>query len=91
MSKKTDHPEDLIFEVKTFVNQLSEVQEERFLRLAERLGLNERGRDLLFDYVYNCEDPVCFDEYLAALGVSLHEFEVRPRGSKKPAKKRVSA
>jgi hypothetical protein len=73
MSKKpetvtTRHPEDAIAEVKTFVNQLSEVQGEKFDALCKSLGMNEKGADWLFDYVYNCDEPVCFDEYLAKFG-----------------------
>lgn len=76
MSIKTEqarHPEDIIFEVKTFVNQLSKVQEEKFQLLCKELGMNEKGKDWLFDYVYNCEEPVCFDEYLAKYGVEYAE------------------
>jgi len=63
------HPEDLIFGVKTFVNQLSEVQNEKFENLCAKISMNEIGKDWLFDYVYNCEEPLCFDEYLAKYGV----------------------
>ena len=63
------HPEDDIFRVKTFINQLSEVQEERFGALAKSLGLSGEGTDLLFDYVYNSDDERCFDEYLTEMGM----------------------
>lgn len=64
------HPEDIIFEIKSFVNQLSKVQEEKFRLLCKELGANEKGEDWLFDYVHNCDDNLCFDEYLAKYGVA---------------------
>jgi len=78
MSKKSRneprrHPEDAIFEVKNFVNQLSKAQGEKFDALCKSLGLSEKGVDWLFDYVYNCDEPVCFDEYLAKFGVEYRD------------------
>lgn len=75
----------MIFEVKAFVNQLSEVQEERYNSLCKKLGMNEKGRDWLFDYVHNCDEPLCFDEYLAKYGVSYEQCVVRSgKTGKKP-------
>ena len=47
------HPEDAIYEVKSFFDKLKDVQDDYFERLSEGLNLTEQGKDLLFDYVYN--------------------------------------
>lgn len=76
--KEPRHPEDAIFEVKTFVNQLSAVQEEKFQLLCTQLRLDEKGKDWLFDYVYNCDEDLSFDEYLVKHGVAFEECTVAP-------------
>jgi hypothetical protein len=63
------HPEDAIFEVKNFINQLSKVQDEKFETLCHDLSITDKGREWLFDYVYNCEEELCFDEYLLDHGI----------------------
>ncbi len=73
------HPEDLIFEVKSFINKLSEVQEEKFEQMCRELGIVEQGKDWLFDYVYNCDDGICFDEYLEKYGVKYPECISSPQ------------
>jgi hypothetical protein len=47
------HPEDAIYEVKSFFEKLRDVQDDYFERLSEGLNLTEQGKDFLFDYVYN--------------------------------------
>ena len=65
-----EHPEDRIFKDKTFINRLGEVQNASFEQLVQDLNLNQDGSDLLFDYVYNEEHDLSFDEWLDKLGRS---------------------
>lgn len=62
------HPDDVICEVKKFIQELSRVQDGYFRRLVRDLGLGERGADYLFDYVYNCADDDKFDSFEDYLG-----------------------
>jgi hypothetical protein len=66
------HPEDAIYEVKTFINKLQEVQEDYFQRLSKGLKLTEEGEEYLFDYIYNTNNEVDeiddFAHYLETLG-----------------------
>lgn len=68
------HPEDLIFETKSFLNNLSQVQDEKLAALVLTLGISERGEDWLFDYIHNCDEPVTFDEYLERFGTTYDEI-----------------
>jgi len=65
-----EHPEDRIFKDKTFINRLGEVQNTSFEKLVQDLNLNQDGSDLLFDYVYNEDHDLSFDEWLDKLGRS---------------------
>jgi len=47
------HPEDAIYEVKSFFDKLKDVQDDYFERLSKGLNLTEEGKDFLFDYIYN--------------------------------------
>ena len=47
------HPEDAIYEVKSFFDKLRDVQDDYFKSLSKGLNLTEEGTDLLFDYIYN--------------------------------------
>jgi hypothetical protein len=63
------HPEDSIFKVKDFVNELSRVQDSYFESLCFELELGEGElKDHLFDFVYNEQKMVTFGEYLDELG-----------------------
>jgi len=65
------HPDDIIFKVKDFVNELSKVQDAYFESLCLELELEDGDqlKDLLFDYVYNEDKLITFGEYLDELGV----------------------
>ena len=65
------HPDDSIFKVKDFVNELSMVQDSYFESLCFELGLDSenRLRDHLFDYIYNEERLITFGEYLDKFGL----------------------
>jgi hypothetical protein len=63
------HPDDSIFKVKDFINELSQVQDSYFESLCFELELGEGElKDHLFDYVYNDQKMVTFGEYLDELG-----------------------
>ena len=71
------HPEDLIFETKTFINELTNVQETYFDRLCEQLDLKEEGINWLFDYIHNSGEEgqhISFDEYLSFFNKSYKDF-----------------
>lgn len=60
------HPEDAIYKVKIFVNELQKIQNEYFDRLVTDLHLNKDGEDWLFDYIFNSDDEVDdFSHYLS--------------------------
>jgi len=64
------HPDDSIFKVKDFINELSRVQDSYFESLCFELGLDgeDKLRDYLFDYIYNETEMITFGEYLDELG-----------------------
>lgn len=63
-TKNGRHPEDAIFEEKTYINKIQKHLEEVFDRLCADLRLNDAGRDWLFEYVFNEDDNLTFEEYL---------------------------
>lgn len=65
------HPDDEIFRVKEFINELSRVQDSYFENLCLELGLDgeDKLKDHLFYYIYNEEKMVTFGEYLDGFGV----------------------
>lgn len=66
-ANKKKHPEDEIYRVKQFINELSKVQERYFIELVEELQLNDEGENWLFDYIYNSGEEgtiFTFEEYL---------------------------
>ena len=61
------HPDDAIYEVQKFIQELSKVQEAYFQKLVNDLNLSPKGADYLFDFVYNCgeDDKIdSFEDYL---------------------------
>ena len=66
------HPEDAIHEVKSFFNNLKDVQNSYFDKLTKDLNLTDEGKDYLFDYIYNVDDAEenvdDFSHYLETLG-----------------------
>ncbi len=69
-SQDHQHPEDKIFKVREFIQELENVQSGYFEKLADELKLNQLGKDHLFDFVHNCEDQITFDEYLQTVGLT---------------------
>ena len=66
------HPEDAIYEVKTFINKLQDVQEDYVQRLSKGLKLTQEGEEYLFDYIYNIDNKNTeiddFAHYVEILG-----------------------
>lgn len=67
---KNEHPEDKIYNVKKFVNELSNVQDYYFNQLVIDLDLNTKGSDWLFDYIFNHNENSSFEEYLCRYSVN---------------------
>jgi CRISPR/Cas system-associated endoribonuclease Cas2 len=64
------HPDDNIFKVKDFINELSRVQDSYFEKLCEELEFEELSRlkTHLFDYIHNEDRMITFGEYLDEFG-----------------------
>lgn len=69
------HYEDEIYLVKTFIHELSEVQDKYFKELSESLGMTGEGDDWLFDYVFNHNEGETFEEYLDNYGKTFGELK----------------
>jgi hypothetical protein len=61
---KGEH-EDLIFKNREFIKEIEKVQDLYFKTLVLELGLNEKGEEWLFDYIFNGDLDLSFSEYLA--------------------------
>lgn len=68
------HPEDRIFEVKKFINELENVQTFYYNQLLLELDLNQKGDDFLFDYIFNSDHKDTFEEYLEKMGKNYSEL-----------------
>lgn len=69
-----EHPEDRIFRDKQYINRLQRHIDSVYELLAYDLRLNEKGKNLLFDYVYNEDRDVSFEEYLESMDVDYDEL-----------------
>lgn len=77
LTEHQEHPEDRIYKDKSFINRLSEVQTNYFDSLSKDLRLTQEGTDLLFDYVYNENSDLSFDEWLSKLGRNYNNLTLR--------------
>jgi hypothetical protein len=71
------HPDDVIYEVKNFINELSNVQDQYLEKLVETLQLTPEGEDWLHDYIYNSGEEgkyLTFDEHLSFYKKSMQDF-----------------
>jgi len=73
-TNKNEHPEDKIYKVKSFINELSNVQDFYFNQLLIDLNLKDEIHDYLFDYLFNEDGSTTFSEYLEGLGKTYKEF-----------------
>lgn len=69
-----EHPEDRIFRDKQYINRLQKHIDAVYELLAYDLRLNERGREFLFDYVYNEDRDISFEEFLEKIGIDYDEL-----------------
>lgn len=71
-AKNREHPDDLIFKIKDFINELQKVQDQYYNDLVENLNINDDTETWLFDYVYNERKDfgLTFTEYLETHGKS---------------------
>jgi hypothetical protein len=67
-TRQYEHPEDRIFKDKEYINRLQKHVDEVYEKLSQDLRLNERGKDLLFDYLYNCDEDIEFEDYVNRFG-----------------------
>ena len=70
------HPEDEIARVSAFLTELTNVQTLYFKQLVADLGLNEKGDEWLFDYVFNYSEDgkLTFEEYLDKYKIKYKEL-----------------
>jgi len=72
------HPEDAIYKVKTFINELQKVQEKYFNELVDDLNIDKIGEEWLFDYIYNGDDEYDgFDHYIEKSGKKYDDFIIK--------------
>jgi hypothetical protein len=71
---KNEHPEDRIYAVKKFLNELSNVQDFYFNQLFLELNLKDEANDYLFDFIFNENDQIEFSEYLEKFGKDYKDF-----------------
>jgi len=72
-TKLGEHPEDRIYRDKEFINRLQKHVDSVYESLAKDLRLNGKGYDWLFDYIYNCDEHIEFEEYLAKYNVKYED------------------
>lgn len=75
MKQINENYEQIIAKYKSFINELSAVQDDYFSSLKEELDFNQKDGEFLFDYVYNSteEEGSTFAGYMARF--SNHESE----------------
>jgi hypothetical protein len=73
-TKNGEHPEDRIFRDKEYIKRLHKHLDDIYNEACRDLRLNEEGKDLLFDYIYNEERDFEFEEYINDLGFRYDEI-----------------
>ena len=76
-TKLNEHPEDRIFRDKEYIKRIYKHIDATYNELSLDLRLNEEGKDLLFDYIYNEDKDIEFEEYLNNLGYRYDEIAYR--------------
>jgi len=59
-----EHPEDRTYRDKEYIKRLHEHIDEVYEKLAKDLRFNEKGKEWLFDYIYNEDNDIELEEYL---------------------------
>ena len=70
-----EHPEDKIYRVKSFINELENVQTFYYNQLLLELQMSEEIDDHLFDYIYNEPHDSSFEDYLSNYNLKYKDFE----------------
>ena len=73
-SRLNEHPEDRIFRDKEYIKRLYKHLDDIYNEACRDLRLTDEGKDLLFDYIYNEDKDIEFEEYLHNLGVRYDEI-----------------
>ena len=81
-TQKNEHPEDRIFRDKEYINRLQKHIDEVYEKLSLDLRLNDEGKEFLFDYLYNEDREIEFEEYLNNLGYRYDEIAFKKRKSR---------
>lgn len=81
-TRKNEHPEDRIFRDKEYINRLQNHIDEVYKQLSLDLRLNDEGREFLFDYLYNEDKDIEFEDYLNELGCRYDEIAFKKRKSR---------
>lgn len=81
-TQKNEHPEDRIFRDKEYINRLQNHIDEVYKQLSLDLRLNDKGREFIFDYLYNEDREIEFEEYLNNLGYRYDEIAFKKRKSR---------
>lgn len=68
------HIDDLIYDTKKFIFNLSRIQDQYFKDLVERLDLTDMGEEWLFDYVFNHSKDETFEEYIVRHNRTMDEM-----------------
>lgn len=79
---QNDHPEDRIFRDKEYIKRLQNHIDEVYKQLSIDLRLNDEGKEFLFDYLYNEDRDIEFEDYLNNLGYRYNEVAFKKRKSK---------
>lgn len=81
-TRQNEHPEDRIFKDREYIKRLQKHIDEVYEELARDLRVNMDGKDYLFDYVFNEDKDIEFEEYINKLGHRYDELFFRKRHSK---------
>jgi hypothetical protein len=73
-SRLNEHPQDRIFKDKEYIKRLYKHLDDVYNETCRDLRLNDEGKDLLFDYIYNEDRDIEFEEYLYDLGIRYDEI-----------------
>ncbi len=75
-TKSNRHPDDVISEIKSFINELQIVQNQYYSDLFEDLNIKEDIDGWLFDYIFNEQKDIdiTFTEYLNNHGKNYNDF-----------------
>lgn len=68
-AKSKFHFEDKIFKSREFIKELNKVQDKYYNRLCSDLRIHHTIEDALFDYIFNEENDISFEEYLENIGL----------------------